>query len=152
MPYGMLGETPEMTKMMDDCVKGVMDKSKKSKGNAIGICKNVMKKKLSKQKANSSLTIIDDAFEVLDKLDAAIKANVPGYPYVVDFFDDFVIVSCGGMSEDSMYKVNWSQTKEGDISVDWQNAVQVDRKVVYEPAVSHKLTNGRRITNGVRTI
>ena len=165
MPYGIKNEKPEQTKWMERCVSSVMEQNPKYKGNkAIVICKAQLKKNNWKvKKGEAELSMREELWELETKIREAINGpgtirDEPASTWVEDVFDDYVIVNRG----DKKFKVDWSISGE-DVKIDWDSAVEVERKTVYEPSEADreittkvpdikKESTHRRITWGPTTI
>jgi hypothetical protein len=135
MPYGIPNEKPEQTKWMEKCVTSVMgDNPDYKKDRAIAICKAQLKKNNWKvKKGEAELSMREELWDLEKKIREAIRgpvdAPVPSSgPWVADIFDDYIIVE----KADKLFKVDWSMSGD-DINVDWDTAVEVERKTVYEP-------------------
>ena len=166
MPYGIKEETPEQTAWMEKCISSITGVNKRTgkkytESEKIAICKFNLKKhgwKVPKE-AGSELSIEQEINELEKKIRDAIGPSpdvVPSSVWVTDVFDDYVIVYKG----DKLYKVNWSMSGN-EVSVDWNSAVEVERKIVYEPVsaerkiitrVPNVKRKYRRITYGSDTI
>ena len=159
MPYGIPNEKPNQTKWMESCVESVMGQNKDyDKSRAIAICKAQLKNNNWKvKKGEAELSMREELWELEKKIREAITGPMTDQPssgpWVADVFDDYVIVEKGS----SLYKVNWSLSGDS-ISVDWDTAVEVERKTVYDPVSEStiKVPNvkgaHRVITWGNRTI
>ncbi len=152
MPYGIPNETKEQTKWMESCVESVMKSNKEyTQGRAIAICKAQLKRNDWKvPSGESELSMREELWELETKIRDAINGPVmehPTGPWVADVFDDYVIIEKGP----KLYKINWSMSG-GDVLVDWDSAVEVERKTVYEPISNSSKTKHRRITWGYTTI
>ena len=169
MPYGIKGETPEMTKWMEKCVDSITGTNSRTgkpykEGEKIAICKwNLKKHGMKKaEESNSELSMREELWDLEKKIRDAIMGpakevvSPSSGPWVADIFDDYVIVEHGS----KLYQVPY--TMEGDsVTVDWAKATEVERKTVYEPVeeatkkdkVPPMVQNGGRvITFGGRTI
>jgi len=141
MPYGIKNETPEQTKWMEKCVRSVMNSNPDyDESRAIAICKATLKKNDWKvpSDSDSELSMREELWELESKIMEAIGSPVREMspvsgPYMVDVFDDFVIVEMGS----KMFKIPWSLSGD-NVKVDWEKAVEVERKTVYEPSESEK--------------
>ena len=163
MPYGIPNEKKEQTRWMEKCVSSVMsDNPKYPESRAIAICKAQLKKNNWKvKKGESELSMRDELWELEEKIRAAIGGPTDmvrdSGSWVEDIFDDYVIIHKG----DKRYKVDWSLSGE-DVNIDWDTAVEVERKTVYEPVsksegmkipnVRSRENQYRRLTMGPRTI
>ena len=159
MPYGIPNEKPEQTRWMEKCVSSVMDSNPKyTEDRAIAICKAQLKKNGWKtKKGEADLSMHEELWELEKKIREAIGGPMldspASSPYVSDIFDDYVIINKGS----KLYKVDWSMSGD-EVTIDWDSAVEVDRKTVYEPSESEmkvpdvKTPKHRRITMGNMTI
>jgi len=165
MPYGIPGEKPEQTKWMERCVTGVMEGNPDyDKSRAVAICKANLKKNNWKvpKESESELSLREEVYELEKKLREAFMG--PAYdlkpsdgPWIEDIYDTYAIVTKGS----SCWKVPY--TMSGDtVAVDWDNAVKVERRVVWEEAKEEaskdvkvpqvkRINNGRVVTYGGRT-
>jgi len=168
MPYGIKNETPEQTKWMEKCVDSITGTNKRTdkpytKGEKIAICKVQLKKRGSSE-AYSEESLREQFYDFEDKIRDALSPSLmretPSYgPYVVDIFDDCVIVDKGN----KMYKLSYT-IKGDDVSFDWGSAVEVKRRTVYEPVEEAERqivtkvpripqrNGGRIVTFGGRTV
>jgi hypothetical protein len=167
MPYGIKNETPEQTKWMERCVSGIKGTNKRTgkpytEGDKIAICKAQLKKTGASEEALSE----ESLRELENKLDRALSPGgverpTSPSPYLVDVYDDYVIVS----KNEKYYKLGY--TMEGDdVSFSWESAIEVERKTTYEPVSAereivtkvpdvksdNKISGGRVITIGGRTV
>jgi len=137
MPYGIKDETKEQTKWMENCVSKITGTNKRTdkpytKGEKIAICK-VQLKKTGTSDAISEESMREQFYEFEDKIRDALTPMrdmvQPSYgPYVMDIFDDYVIVEKGN----DLFKVPYTM-KGDDVTFDWGSAVEVKRRTVYEP-------------------
>lgn len=141
MPYNIPNETPKQTRWMERCVNSVMESNPDyDESRAIAICKATLKKNDWKvpDDSESELSMREELWELEKKIMEAVGGPVrdvfpaPG-PYLVDVFDDFVIVEMGN----KLFKLPWLMSDD-EVKVDWKNAVEVERKTVYEPSESEK--------------
>lgn len=158
MPYGIKNETPEQTKWMERCVDSITGTNSRTgkpykEGEKIAICKWNLKKHGMKKETASETSMREELWELEKKIREAIlgPANdtIKGGPWVVDIFDDYAIVE----NNSKMYKVPYSM--DGDtVTVDWNSAIEVERKTVYDPveASIRKVNDNRRVTYGGRTL
>ena len=135
MPYGIKDETKEQTKWMENCVDSIKGTNKRTdkpytKGEKIAICKVQLKKKGSSE-AYSEESLREQFYDFEDKIRDALSPmhDTPSYgPYVMDVFDDYVIVEKGN----DLFKVPYTM-KGDDVTFDWSEAIEVKRRTVYEP-------------------
>ena len=166
MPYGLPKghDTKKNNTWMERCVSSITGVNKRTgkpykEDEKIAICKFNMKKhgwEAPSDESQSELSMREELYELEKKIrDAimgpAVKETTSG-PWVVDIFDDVVIVD----NNTKMFKVPYS-TDGDSITINWNNAVEVERKTVYEPVTaSVKLPDikdqYRRITWGTKTI
>ncbi len=138
MPYGIKDETKEQTKFMEGCIgkiSGTNNRTDKpyTKGEKIAICKVQLKKKGTSE-AYSEESLREKYWDFEDKIREALHPHhdhyYPSYgPYVEDVFEDYVIV---GVEGGKTYKLPYTMDGD-DVSFDWSEAVEVERKTVYEP-------------------
>jgi len=137
MPYGIENETKEQTQWMEKCVGSITGTNKRTdkpytKGEKIAICKVQLKKKGSSE-AYSEESLREQFYDFEDKIRDALTPMrdmvQPSYgPYVMDVFEEYVIVEKGS----DLFKVNYTM-KGDDVTFDWDSAVEVKRRTVYEP-------------------
>lgn len=163
MPYGIKNETPKQTAWMEKCVNSVMDGNKDmTKSRAIAICKVQLKKTGTSEEAISEESLREKFYQFEDKIRDALSpqpdmVSPRNGPYVVDIYDDYVIVEMS----DKMYKLPYSINGE-DVTFDWSKAIEVERVTNYEPVKEaetktkvpplYKRDGGRVITYGGRTV
>jgi len=169
MPYGIKGETPEMTKWMENCVGSITGTNSRTgkpykEGEKIAICKWNLKKHGMKKESSSELSMREELWDLEKKIREAItgpahELSPSAGPWVADVFDDYVIIEKG----DKLYKVNWSMSGD-NVSVEWGSAIEVERKTVYEPVSEEasketvkvppiiRKDGGRVVTYGGRTV
>lgn len=138
MPYGIKNETKEQTKWMEKCVGSIKGTNKRTgkpytDGDKIAICKVQLKKTGVSEEAISEESLREQFYDFEDKIRDALSPMrdvvQPSYgPYVMDVFDDYVIVEKGS----DLFKVPYTM-KGDDVLFDWGNAVEVNRTTVYEP-------------------
>ena len=161
MPYGIKNETPEQTQWMENCVDSITGTNKRTgkpykEGEKIAICKWNLKQHGMKKDSASELSMKEELWDLENKIRDAIVGPLKetiqpsSGPWVDDIFDEFVIVSVNG----NLFKVNYSVS--GDtISVDWMSAVEVKRRIVYDPVTTSarkNINDGRIVTFGGRTV
>jgi hypothetical protein len=173
MPYGIPNEKPAQTKWMERCVghiSGTNPRTDKpyTDSEKIAICKAQLKKqnwKVSEEIAEEQ-SLREQFYALEDKMRDALTPMrdmvQPSYgPYIADIFDDYVIVEKGS----DLYKVPYVM-KGDDVSFDWSNAVEVERRTAYDPVkeaerekelicqteLPLKRPQHRRITQGYETI
>lgn len=131
MPYNIKNETKKDTEWMEKCVDSVMSNdSGKTKSQAIAICKVQLKKKGSDSEVNLR--------EELWDLEAKIYNALGVYDglYIADIYDEYVIIEYERLYYRLYYAVSGNE-----VTFNWDNVTQVERKTVYEPvAMSQKLT------------
>ena len=122
---------------MEKCVDSIKGTNKRTdkpytKGEKIAICK-VQLKKTGTSEAYSEESLREQFYDFEDKIRDALSPMrdmvQPSYgPYVMDVFDDYVIVEKGS----DLFKVPYTM-KGDDVSFDWGSAIEVKRRTVYEP-------------------
>ena len=167
MPFGVPNEKPKQTSWIEKCVASVKKSNPDYKDNrAIAICKAQLKKnnwKVPESSEEAELSMREELWELEKKIREAVMGPVDGIsptssPYLSDIFDDYLIIEKGA----KLFKVPYSMSGD-DISADWDKAIEVERKTVYEPVseaerqVITKVPNvkrgsHRRITYGNTTI
>lgn len=168
MPYGIENETKKQTQWMEKCVGSITGTNKRTKksytnGEKIAICKVQLKKKGSSE-AYSEESLREEFYDFEDKIRDALSPMrdivQPSYgPYVMDIFDDYIIVEKGS----NLYKLPY--TIDGDdVTFDWSSAIEVKRRTVYDPVEEAEREivtkvpytapkdGGRVITFGGRTV
>lgn len=168
MPYNIPNERPEQTAWMEKCITSITGINKRTgkeykEGEKIAICKWNLKRhdwKVPKSE-EAELSMREELYGLEKKIRDAImgpmkEVREQSGPWVVDVFDDYVIVDNAA----KLFKVPYT-IKGDEVSVDWAAAVEVERKTVYEPIsaereITTKVPNvkgqHRRITWGPKTI
>ncbi len=152
MPYGLPKQhnTEKNNNWIENCVSSITGTNKRTgkpykEGERIAICKYQLRRmnyKTSEVAEEKSLRDIQDMiYKAIEKNRPTPSVNVEG-PYVVDIFDDYLIISNG----DSLFKVPYTISEE-EISVDWSKSIKVEKKISYDPIVEVVKASGR-VTEG----
>jgi len=137
MPYGIPNEKPEQTHWMERCVTGILEGNPKyDKSRAVAICKGSLKKRgwkvPKKTEGESELSMYEEMREFESKLREAFMGpsndlQPSSGPWIEDIYDEYAIIRKG----EDCWKVPYTMNGE-EITVSWDKAVEVERKVVWE--------------------
>jgi 3-oxoacyl-ACP reductase-like protein len=154
MPYGMKNETPKQTAWLEKCVGSIGGTNKRTgkpykKGEKIAICKSQLKKQGGKAEFDGDMSIYELEEALRIELNKDFEEDIKPVAYVGlrDVYDDYVICA----KQDTLFKLPYTISDDGDVSFNWEAAQEVVRKVIYE-VVAGKVKKSKRITQGYRTV
>ena len=159
-PYGIKGETPAITKKMEDCVGSITGNNKRTgkpytKGEKIVICKAaIMKGMDSKGEIIFSEESLREFEEVIRRALNPDMGKTGPTEHVnnfglVDVFSDHIICE----NHRACYKVPYEKVGD-DVKFDWSSIIEVEREVRWVP-VNPSAKAAKRpdnVTYGGRTV